>query len=98
MRITLERSGGFMGIPMTTSIDTTCLAADEAAQLHQLVEASNFAQLPALIAPTNQPDRFQYRLTVENHEQSQTLSFSESTMPLAVQPLVDWLLKTARQV
>jgi hypothetical protein len=97
MRISLERSGGFMGIPMTTTIDTNQLSSRESEQLHQLVETLDFSQLPALTASTPQPDRFQYRLTIDHNSQSQTVSFSESTMPIALQPLVDWLLKTAQQ-
>jgi hypothetical protein len=97
MQISLERSGGFMGVPMTTTVDTANLSPNEAEQLRQILGSIDFSQAIPESAPTNQPDRFQYRLTMEDtNGQSQTLSFDETTMPSDMQPLIDWLQQTAR--
>lgn len=97
MRISLERSGGFIGIPMTTTVDTDTLPMAEVAQLRQWVDAAHLDRLPAQIAsPNNQPDRFQYQLTVEDKGQRHTVAFGESAMPRELQPLVNWLRSQPR--
>jgi hypothetical protein len=97
MRISLERSGGLMGVPRVTTVDTKTLAANEAAQLHQLVEAAQLSQLPPqMTARGNQPDRFQYELILEDGGEPHRIAFSESAMPDSLRPLVDWLWQTGQ--
>jgi hypothetical protein len=97
MRISFERSGGFAGMLMTVSIDTAKLAPTEAVQLQSLVEAADFFQLPAAIASSNQPDRFQYHLTVAEPQRKHSVTVSESCLPRNLKPLVEWLMDAARQ-
>ncbi len=96
MRISFERSGGFAGMMMTVSIDTTKLAPNEATQLKSLVEKADFFDLPEAIAASAQPDRFQYHLTVAEPKRKHTVTVSESSMPCNLKPLVDWLMEAAR--
>jgi hypothetical protein len=92
MRISLERSGGFIGIPMTTVIDTDTLPMAEVIQLRKWVDAAKIDRLPTHIAsPSNQSDRFQYELTVEDKGRQYRVSFGEAAMPSALQPLVEWM-------
>lgn len=97
MLITFERSGGFAGLITTTTVDTTTLPAAEANQIRNLVKAANFFQLPATIASDNQPDRFQYQLTVQEGTQQHSVTVGESTMPSTLRPLIDCLMAAARQ-
>lgn len=97
MRITCERSGGFAGLMMTTTIDTATLPAAEANQIHQLVAGAHFFQLPSTIAPDNQPDRFQYQLTIEDGSLQHTVTVGESTMPGTLKSLIDCLMEAARK-
>jgi hypothetical protein len=102
MQISLQRSGGFTGVPTTTTIDTATLAPDAAEQLRQILASIDFSQALIDLTPDhpvsmNLPDRFRYHLTLEDtNGQSQTLSFDESTMPSTMQPLIDWLRQTAQ--
>ncbi|NJM71385.1 MAG: hypothetical protein HC862_14800 [Scytonema sp. RU_4_4] len=94
MRISFERTGGFAGISRKKTIDTANIAANEADQLPQLVEAADFFNLPEKItASTTQPDRFQYKLTVENEGREHTVTISEAAIPGTLRPLIEWLQK-----
>ncbi len=98
MRISLERSGGFAGIRLTTTVDTDSLADDEARTLQQLVESSDFFHLPATLMPQKpQPDRFQYTLTVETDDKSHTVTAAETALPAKARPLFEWLAQRARR-
>jgi len=91
MRLSFERSGGFTGILQTKTFDTDALTNEAAAQLIHLVEAADFFRLPAMIATTAQPDRFQYQITIETGDRQHTINVSESTAPGTLRPLLDWL-------
>lgn len=92
MRISFERTGGFAGISKTKTVDTASLEANEANQLPQLLEVANFFNLPANItASPTQPDRFQFRLTVEDEGKKHTVTVSEAALPGTLRPLIEWL-------
>ena len=95
MRIFLERSGGFIGIPMTMTIDTDRLPMVEVIQLRKWVDAAQIDCLPACIAsPNNQPDRFQYELVIEDKGRRHVVSFGETAMPSSLRPLIDWMMRS----
>ena len=96
MQITLERSGGFTGIPLTITVDTASLSPDQATQLRHLVEAADFFHLPAAPSTPAQPDRFEYEVTVQEGDRKHTLTFGEVAVPEALRPLLNWLMETAR--
>ena len=92
MRISIERTGGFAGMINTKTVDSADLPEHEANQLPQLVEAANFYNLPPDISvPPNQPDRFEYTLTVEQEDRKHTVKVSEAAVPGNLKPLVEWL-------
>lgn len=97
MRIKLERSGGFTGIPQTHSVSTEQLSEGDARQVSDLVQQSGFYELPAAIRST-QPgaDRFQYDITVESERGAHTVTVDEGAVPSQLRPLLDWLKKSAR--
>ncbi|BAU08827.1 hypothetical protein NIES592_23790 [Fischerella major NIES-592] len=96
MRISLQRTGGFAGISKKAIIDTANLSPEETQQLYQLLEAANFYSLPPKInAPANQPDRFQYTLTVEENNQQHTLIVGEAALSETLKRLIEWVNNTA---
>lgn len=82
---------------MTTEVDTSKLSTEQASQLHSLVAAANFFQLSTTIAAPNQPDRFQYQITVQEGDRQRSITVDESAMPNTLRPLVDCLTNYARQ-
>jgi hypothetical protein len=99
MRATLERTGGFAGMRLATTADTSQLSPEDAQRLKELVDSANFFQLPETITPkTVQPDRFQYRLTVEDdNHRTHTVTVGEAALPPNVRPLADFLTQIARR-
>lgn len=97
MQVSLERTGGFAGIPMTITVDAETLSPEQVTQLQQLIDHSNFFHLPQEILGTAQPDRFQYQITIENHRERHEVMVDESAMPPSLRPLLDWLMQTMRQ-
>ncbi len=96
MRVDFIRTGGFAGIRLTTSVETTQLPPDQAVTIHKLIDDSRFFQLPENIAPPKpMPDSFQYRITVASAEQTHTVSVSDSACPDSLRPLIDYLSKMA---
>ena len=92
MRISFERTGGFAGMIKTKTFDSAELPENEANRLPKLVEAANFYNLPPDISvPPNQPDRFQYTLTVEQEDRKHTVTVNEAAVPGDLKPLVEWL-------
>jgi len=97
MHVSFERSGGFAGIPMSLSMDSATLACNDAAHLRQLVDNADFFNLPETIPTPAQPDRFQYKITVQEHDRSHTVTVGESGVPTTLKPLVNWLMESVRR-
>ncbi len=97
MRATLERTGGFAGIRLNTSVDDATLDSGNVKRLHQLVKQADFFHLPEIIAPSSpQPDRFQYKVTIVDGVHKHTVTVSETAIPSSLKPLVDWLMQQKR--
>ncbi|MGJ0486416.1 MAG: protealysin inhibitor emfourin [Methylomicrobium sp.] len=91
MHVTLQRTGGFAGIPVTQSIDAASLSAAETNHLEQMIESAHFFELPALIPSKPQPDRFEYQITVERNGKKHSVTVAEHALPAELKPLVDWM-------
>ena len=84
MLVTVERTGGFTGIPLTKKVDSATLSQQETARLHHMMTAASFFELPSTIPSTPQPDRFQYQITVEQEgkQHSVTSQLAKQQYPL----------------
>ena len=92
MRITLEQSGGFAGLTLRRTLDTTTLAPDEAAVVEALLAQADLFGLPeAAPAQRRGFDMQRYRLTAEDGERSRTLHLHDGSVPDAVRPLLAFL-------
>ena len=97
MRIHFERSGGFAGMRMTTTVNTESLSPEEARDLHEMVDAARFYELPtAITTPTPGADRFHYKLTVETEGRQHTVDVGEAAVPEALRSLLQQLTALAR--
>ncbi|HEY9728438.1 MAG TPA: protealysin inhibitor emfourin, partial [Chroococcales cyanobacterium] len=86
------------GMRLTKVVDASTLPPEEKNQLRRLVDAADFFRLPATLISTGpQPDRFQYRLTLEEDTQQHTVLVSEQAVPGTLRPLIEWLMQMARQ-
>ena len=97
MIVRMERSGGFMGIPLRAEIDTLNLPTGEGEALRRQVEAAGFFDLPEKIAEKARgADRFQYVLSVEDAGRSHSVSVGEADAPLALQSLIQQVTQLAK--
>lgn len=65
VRVSVERHGGFMGIPATTVVDAASLPAGEQDEVERLVQAAGFFGAPhSSTHGRPEPDRFEYLVTV----------------------------------
>jgi hypothetical protein len=87
-RIELERSGGVAGVTRRSSLDSSDLDADEAAELEPLLAALD--DVPAAAPPTG-PDRFQYDLRVTRGGRTRTVTLREGAIPAEIRPLIERL-------
>jgi len=93
MRVSLVRTGGFAGRRVQVDLDSRALPATRARRLQSLLEKSRFFDLPVLMdSGVPGPDRFRYRVTVEEENRSHTVEAAEASVPDTMRPLLDWLL------
>jgi len=96
MRIIFNRSGGFMGLKSSLTINLDDLPPDQAETLRRLVDEANFFTLPKDPPARPHPDGFQYTITVETKTVKQTVHTSDTTAPQELQPLLQELSQRAR--
>jgi hypothetical protein len=101
MKIQFDRFGGALGIPRKVEVDTEQMSADEAAEIHGLVEASEFFGLPASLTQEGQaPDRFSYQIMIEDGAKQHAVNTDELGAPDTLRPLIERLenlLRTQRR-
>lgn len=98
MKALIERTGGFAGMRMTTTVDTETLGPDNARRFQQLVTSCQFFSLPnTLAAGKSMPDRFSYKVTIEDDGKSHTVIFGEASLSGNVKTLLDFLTANAKR-
>ncbi len=99
MRIHLDRSGGFGGIGHSSSVDEASLGPEDRECLRRLVADADLWSLPAdLTGPASAPapDRFRYRITVEDGGRRREIRAAEGALPDGLRALVRWLEERGR--
>jgi hypothetical protein len=96
MRISYERSGGFMGRKLNFSVNLEELPNDQAETLNRLLQQADFFNLPKDLISRPVPDEFNYIITVETATQSHRVRVSDSSMTDPLRPLLDDLFQRAR--
>ena len=96
MKVYFERSGGFTGLHLQTTVDTADLPAEEAEEWEQTLTAAGFFNLPSSLKVESGADAFVYKLTVVTAEQEHTALWSDEDAPEALRPLLRRLTVMAR--
>lgn len=98
MFIEFERTGGVTGFTQTRIIDTQTLPLSELQELVGLLDACQFFDLPEhLLSPTNYPDQYHYRITVQMFERWHSVEFSDPVESEILQKLVHKLTRITRR-
>lgn len=90
MLVSFERSGGFTGRRVTSSIDTDELPAPQATEALQALDALGSAT-PAI--PPGGASQPRYRLTIHRLSGQQVVEVAESQVPAALRPLLAELMR-----
>ena len=112
MKISFERSGGTGGFRLTAEVDTQSkqltfgakgskkvLSADDVRDLEELVKTARFFSLSAgSPAPARGYDRLEYLITVESEGKRHTVRTTEESLPPALEPLVNKLVRLAKGI
>jgi hypothetical protein len=97
MKIYFEQSGGFAGIAINISIDSSSLDPQEASELQRLVDEANFFDLPS--EPTAQlrgADYLEYKVAIEtNDNKKHSIKTTDLAVPPNVAPLIRYLRRKA---
>lgn len=94
--ISFERSGGFMGRTVSTTINLADLPKDLAGTLEEMLDKADFFELPADLTRPPMPDAFTYTITVNTEVRHHSVRVSDSTAPNNLRPLLEELNKQAR--
>lgn len=101
MKIHFERSGGFLGREISTTVDTNDLPPEKALRLLEALEDADFFTLPENPTSTLESapvtDNLCYRVTVEVAGVQHTVETSDAGTPPRLEPLIDELSRWARQ-
>ncbi len=112
MTISFERSGGIGGFRLTAEVDTQTkqltfgakgskkvLSADDVRDLEELVKTARFFSLSVgPPAPARGSDRLQYLITIESEGKRHTVRTTEESLPPALEPLVNKLVRLAKGI
>lgn len=98
MKIDFERSGGFIGLRTTATIDTQALAEAESQHLHELIATASFFDLPPYLTKTSLPvpDQFHYKVTIVDEDQTHTVETNDVSAPDTLRALLRQLTHLAR--
>ncbi|MGI8425836.1 MAG: protealysin inhibitor emfourin [Actinomycetota bacterium] len=102
MKIEFQRSGGFAGMILSSTVDTGDLSEVEAREFEELVgrvdiEAVKSASQAAAGGPHRGADRFQYDLKIEAPGSQHQLTISEAQVSFELRSLLDKLEALARK-
>lgn len=101
MKIYFERSGGFMGREIATTVDTNQLPPEQALSFLEKLDKADFFCLPQTsnsgLEGAAGADQYCYKVTVELAGVERTIETSEAAAPEELQPLLAELTQYARQ-
>jgi Emfourin len=90
MRIVLERSGGLAGLRRASRLEGSELGPTDEERVREAAARAGFFGLPAeLRASEPEPDRFTYRLEIEDGGRVLSVRFDESAASEALLDLLD---------
>ena len=100
MRISIKESGGpafFPGLAKPRTVELEKLPEPDQQELRQLIEASDFFQLPQSTVPeAGNPDRVHYTLTVAEGEREHTVCVLAPVKSQALEGLVQCVRRNIR--
>jgi emfourin len=95
--INFKRTGGVMGRELVMDFDLNNMPASESRRLHNMINESNFFELPVVNDLRAAPDEYEYVITIIAGNSIHTVHVSDSSMPPSLRPLVEDLTEIAKE-
>lgn len=95
MKVRFTQSGGFAGALRGCELNTSQLASEEAAELEQLVEASDLPPSGEYLSSSGR-DLFQYELEIDGDGIATSVVLDDHSVPATAKPLLGYLKKHAK--
>lgn len=100
IHVTLVIFGGYEGGQTKIDLYSGSLLSKEADTLRQMINDANFFDLPEVMSSKKRRcfDCYHYKMTVTSREKRHAVAIDteRTEVPLALQPLLNWLLKQSR--
>lgn len=94
--ISFKRTGGALGREMAMDFDLNNMPASVEQRLHNLLNESNFFEIPLVENLDTSPDEYTYTVTVVAGNSLHTVHVSDTSMPKSLRPLVEELTQLAK--
>jgi hypothetical protein len=95
--LNFERSGGFTGIPVKCTVDSTTLTKEEFGKISQLIDSADFRAIEQKDKnAVEHPDRFVYKLSLNSGGKVSVFNFDEQAVSGNLRPLLNVLIVKAR--
>ncbi len=93
--ISYKRTGGTLGQELAANFDLNSMPASDAERLHNLLNESNFFEIPVVDVVPSKPDEFAYSITVISENSIHTVSATDNLMPRNLRALIQDLTELA---
>ncbi len=87
-----------MGQEMAVDFDLNEMPNNIAQRLHNLINASDFFEIPVYNEVNARPDEYEYSITVVAANSIHTIRTTDTSMPESLRPLVEELTELAKTV
>jgi hypothetical protein len=94
--INFKRSGGAMGKEVAMDFDLSSMPDNMAQRLHNLINETNFFEIPTVDDLRAAKDEYEYVITVVAGNTIHTVRATDSSMPKSLPPLIEELTELAK--
>ena len=93
MRISVERSGGFAGIPLTKEVDERDLPPSLISMAKKIILGKNQFSLPMKSSPRGAADHYIYKISIEDGGNQTIINCDQYNIKNDLKVLVNHILK-----
>lgn len=86
--ISYIRRGGTLGQEIAANFDLNSMPASDSQRLQDLIDESNFFEIPLVDAVPSSPGEFAYTITIISENSIHTVNATDNLMPRSLRPLI----------
>lgn len=94
--IRFKRTGGAMGQELSAEFNLNEMPGDASQRLHNLINESKFFSTPVQQEVLSRPDEYEYIVTIDAGQSTNTIHTTDTSMPDSLRPLVEALTELAK--